>query len=151
VDPPATLSRGRPDGLAIRARGPWRVVVAGASMRPTLEPGDWLLVDPTIEHWPRRGTLVVVREPGSELLVVKRVAGGPGDTVRMPDGRRSLGPGLAWLASDASDDLTAAGGEGAAIDSRRYGPVPVDRLVGRAWFRYGPLGRRIGSLGRRGT
>ncbi len=34
---------------------------------------------------------------------------------------------------------------GTALDSRRYGPVPVSALVGRAWFRYGPL-RRVGLI-----
>ncbi len=43
----------------------------------------------------------------------------------------------AWLQGDATDEALAAGGHGAAIDSRRYGPVPVDALVARAWFRYG--------------
>ena len=49
----------------------------------------------------------------------------------------------AWLLSDADDRDLEAAGYGAAIDSRRYGPVPVSSLVGRVWFRYGPL-RRIG-------
>ena len=35
--------------------------------------------------------------------------------------------------------VTAAAGFGEPIDSRRYGPVPLDGLVGRVWFRYGPL------------
>ena len=39
------------------------------------------------------------------------------------------------------------GRSGDPIDSRRYGPVPVELLVGRAWFRYAPL-RRIGPLRR---
>ena len=45
--------------------------------------------------------------------------------------------------SDADDRALEAAGYGAAIDSRRYGPVPVSALLGRAWFRYGPL-HRIG-------
>ena len=31
-----------------------------------------------------------------------------------------------------------AAGLGEPVDSRRYGPVPVELLVGRAWFRYAP-------------
>ncbi len=45
----------------------------------------------------------------------------------------------AWLLSDATAEEAAAAGFGEPIDSRRYGPVPVELLVGRAWFRYGPL------------
>jgi len=41
--------------------------------------------------------------------------------------------------------VTEAAGFGEPIDSRRYGPVPLDLLVGRAWFRYAPL-RRLGLI-----
>ena len=114
-------------------RGPWRVEVAGESMVPTLRPGDWLLVDPTAARWPRRGAFVVVREPGSDLIVVKRLAGRPGDRVARGDGPPMvLGAAEAWLASDAP---------GSAVDSRHYGPVDVDRLLGRVALRYGARGR----------
>jgi hypothetical protein len=135
--------------------GPWRVAVAEGSMLPTIQPGDWLLVDPTVRRWPRPGSLVVIREPGSELLALKRVAGRGGTVisgVRVEDeagGEREvtirLLPGQAWLLSDADPALSAAAGFGTPIDSRRYGPVQVDRLVARAWFRYWPP-RRIGLL-----
>jgi signal peptidase I len=117
------------------------VLVAEGSMRPTLEPGDWLLVDPTTRAWPRRGAIVVVREPASETLVIKRVAARPGDTIRTPDGPHHLGPTEAWLLGDARSD---------SVDSRSYGPVGVDRLIGRAWLRYGPPGRPLGPIGRTG-
>ncbi len=115
----------------VRLRGPWRVAVDEASMRPAIEPGDWLLVDPTVRRWPRRGSIVVVREPGSDLLVIKRVAGRPADVVRTEFGPLRLAPDEAWLEGDAP----------ASHDSRHYGPVAVDRLVARAWLRYAPLGR----------
>lgn len=100
-------------------------------MVPAIEPGDWLLVDPTVRDWPRRGAIVVFREPGSDLLVIKRVVGRPHDVVATKLGSLHLSAGEAWLVGDAPD----------SHDSRHYGPVPVDRLVGRAWFRYGPLSR----------
>jgi len=131
---------------AIRS-GPWRVAVVEASMRPAIEPGDWLLSDPTVRRWPRRGTVVVFREPGSEILAIKRVAARPGEVVADvpvtdPDSGEErrvtirLSPDEAWLVGDALD---------ASVDSRRYGPVALDRLVARAWFRYAPV-RRIGRL-----
>ncbi|MEA2548114.1 MAG: signal peptidase [Chloroflexota bacterium] len=118
-------------------------------MAPTVRPGDWLLVDPTIARWPRRGSIVVFREPDSGLLAIKRVAAGPGGRVDLDEGHLVLGDDEAWLLSDASDADLLAAGSGEPIDSRRYGPVPVDALVGRAWFRYGPV-RRIGPIGRIG-
>jgi len=117
----------------------WRVLVAEGSMRPALEPGDWLFVDTTTGRWPRRGTIVVVRQPASGMLVVKRVAARPGDGLQTAAGIRRLGPTEAWLLGDSPE---------VSVDSRTYGPVTVDHLVGRAWLRYGPLGRPVGPIGR---
>jgi signal peptidase I len=119
-------------------RGPWRVLVTEDSMRPALEPGDWLLVDPTIRVWPRRGSVVVVREPGTDLLAIKRIAARPGDVIRTRDGPIRLSRTQAWLLGDD---------RARSVDSRRYGPVELDRLVARAWYRYGPRGR-MGRLER---
>jgi signal peptidase I len=114
-------------------------------MEPAIQPGDWLLVDPTIRTWPRRGSVVVFREPDTDVLAIKRIAVGPGDPVALDEGHLVLGPDEAWLLSDASLARLAVEGAGAPIDSRRYGPVPVELLVGRVWFRYGPP-QRIGRL-----
>ena len=118
-------------------------------MRPAIEPGDWLLVDPTTRSWPRRGSVVVFREPDSDELAIKRVAARPGDRVPYADGYLILRDDEAWLLSDAPDAELMAAGLGEPVDSRRYGPVPLDLLIGRAWFRYAPL-RRLGPIDRPG-
>jgi signal peptidase I len=123
--------------LVIR-RGPWRVAVAEESMVPALATGDWLLLDPTPTRWPRRGSVVVVREPDSGILAIKRIAAGPGDRVRTGSGTLLLAGDEAWLLGDNRDR---------SVDSRSYGPVPLETLVGRAWFRYAPAGR-IGLIAR---
>lgn len=132
--------------VAARARGPWRIAVTDPSMRPAVEPGDWLLVDPLTVRWPRRGAIVLFHEPDDGTLAIKRVAARPGDWVPFADGWLRMGDDEAWLVGDASDEDVAAAGAGVPVDSRRYGPVPVRLLVGRAWFRYGPPGRPIGVL-----
>jgi signal peptidase I len=110
-------------------------------MLPAIEPGDWLLVDPTTRRWPRRGTVVLFREPVTAELAVKRVTARPGDRVAYLGGYLVLGPDEAWLTSDASPAVAAVAGYGSPIDSTTFGPVPLELLVGRVWFRYGPLGR----------
>ncbi len=123
-------------------------------MAPALLPGDWLLLDPTGRRWPRAGSIVVVREPDTGIVAIKRVAargrrGRAGAArVRAPrgaGGRAASAPvGLgrplesreAWLLGDSRDG---------SIDSRTYGPLDADAFLARAWFRYGPL-RRIGRL-----
>jgi signal peptidase I len=112
-------------------------------MEPAIREGDWLLVDPTSTRWPRRGTIVAFHEPDSGALSIKRVAGRPGDRIPFRDGYLELADDEAWLIADADPATTADAGLGDPIDSRSYGPVPVALLVGRVWFRYGPL-RRIG-------
>jgi signal peptidase I len=144
VDPPrsgAGRFGARPTrpGIAPPWEALWRVAVAEESMAPALFHGDWLLLDPTVRRWPRRGSVVVFREPGTALLAVKRVAGGPRDRIRIAAGMLHLGPGQAWLLGDNAV---------ASIDSRRYGPVEVESLVARAWFRYAPAGR-VGPIPRR--
>ena len=114
-------------------------------MLPTIEPGDWLVLNPRVSAWPRPGAVVVLREPMTDALAVKRVAAGPGEQVRFAEGYLTLAEDEAWLLSDASEALAVAAGFGPPIDSRRFGPVSLDRLVGRVLFRYGPL-RRFGRI-----
>jgi hypothetical protein len=114
-------------------------------MAPVAAPGDWLLVDPTVRTWPPTGSLVVIEEPDTAVLSLKRVAAGPGARVPFENGYLVLAEDEAWLLADASSAATEAAGFGEPRDSRRYGPVPLDLLVARAFFRYGP-GRRLGRL-----
>jgi nickel-type superoxide dismutase maturation protease len=95
-----------------------RVVVAGDSMLPALRPGDCLLVfrRARIEV----GDVVVARRPHVEaLLLVKRA-------VRREDGGW-------WLLSDNE----AVGRD----DSRAFGVLPDEYVVGKVLFRYYPFRR----------
>jgi Signal peptidase, peptidase S26 len=133
-----SLTRALGHSLTRALHGTWRVAVEEDSMAPALASGDWLLIDPTCDRWPRRGSIVVFREPDTGILAIKRVAARTGDRVRIKAGILHLGPDEAWLLGDSAS---------VSLDSRRYGPVALKSLVGRAWFRYGPTGR-IGRLGR---
>ena len=130
---------------ADRLAGPWRIAVIEGSMLPAVESGDWLLVDPTVAAWPRRGTTVVFREPGTGELAIKRVAARPGDWVPFADGWLQLADDEAWLIGDATDEAVQEAGYPPPVDSRRYGPVSLDALVARAWFRYWPP-HRVGRI-----
>jgi signal peptidase I len=109
------------------------VVVEDESMLPALHPGDRLLVDPTYYRGrrPSRGETVVLRDPeGSGRLLVKRVGATEGESD--PFG-----------AAVPSRTVYVVGDDPArSRDSRSFGPVPLDGLVGRVWFRYAPANRR---------
>lgn len=105
-----------------------RYAVAGDSMRPALQPGDYVLVSPVAfaGGGPALGDIVVARDPQREgMALVKRVAAvwGPGEYVVL------------------GDNATAS------RDSRAFGPVAREQIVGRAWLRYWPP-RRFGLLRR---
>jgi nickel-type superoxide dismutase maturation protease len=96
-------------------------------MSPTLEPGDWLLVDPDayLEAPPQPGDLVLVPDPrAASRLLVKRVSETDHDGTML------------FVAGDAPT---------ASTDSRSFGHVEADRVEGRPWFRYWPP-RRWGSI-----
>ena len=107
------------------ARRLTRVSVRGESMRPTLDPGDGLLaVRGVAVH---SGDLAVVRDPRHpENTIVKRVSS---------------------VLVDGS--LVVVGDNAAAsTDSRQFGPVPADHVVGRVVYRYLPANRAGAMLSR---
>ena len=112
-------------GVAIGAQlflvTPW--AVAGRSMRPTLEPGDHLLVDRwTLTHRaPRIGELVLLLGPDGRPMC-KRVARPP----------RGAAAGRIWVLGDNPADSS---------DSREFGAVQRERLLGRVAWRYWPPAR----------
>ncbi len=95
-----------------------RVTIAGASMSPTFEPGDRVLL---VRGFPvRAGHLVGVLDPRDhDRLMLKRVV-------------------------DITDDGVVVGGDNpdASTDSRHFGPVPRGLIRGRAVYRYAPPERR---------
>lgn len=100
---------------AVGLRRILRLEVQGESMSPTLQPGDRVLVVRTGRLRP--GVVAAVRDPRDpERVVVKRVAGGSAAV-----GWRVLGDNQAR-----------------STDSRAFGPVGSDLVVGRVVYRYHP-------------
>ena len=137
------------------------VAVPTGSMSPTLRAGDHVLVNKLAYRFgePRRRDLVVLRSASGELLL-KRVVGVGGDSVGVEDGvlhvngravrepfvdRRLVdsvyfGPvrvpgGAVFVMGDRRSN---------SVDSRTFGPVPRDRVVGRVDLRIWPPGRAGG-------
>ena len=105
-------------------------------------------------HPPVRGEVVVFRSPrDQDRDFVKRVIGLPGETVEIVNGTVYVnGLELVEPYLDRKDNTTMAPVEveqgtvfvlgdnrGASNDSRSWGPVPTENLIGRAWMRFWPL------------
>jgi signal peptidase I len=130
--------------------------VYGQSMQPNLHTNERLVVEKLSYrfHGPRRGDVVVLHDPGgSSELLIKRVVGLPGERVTIADGRVFIdGVALAEPYLDQETQSQARSwlvpplqvfvmGDNRQVsrDSRTFGPVPRDQIVGRALFRYWPL------------
>ena len=125
-------------------------------MSPTLEDGQYVLLMPPFLHRSRlrRGDIVVLRQlvPPWDWII-KRVVGMPDESIRLDGGRLysddllliptyiPAGPdgrvnGNWW---NGPDEYFVLGDNPAhSTDSRAFGPVPVERILGRAWLRCWP-------------
>lgn len=89
-------------------------------MVPLLRPGDEVLVDPRAysQEPPRPGDIVVARHPTQvDLKIIKRVIDVTGD-------------GRFYLQGDNPDPTESS-------DSRSFGPVSLDHILGRVTSRFG--------------
>ena len=130
--------------------------VQGQSMEPNLHTAQRLVVEKITYrfHGPRRGDIVVIDLPeaGSDLLI-KRVIGLPGETISSKDGQvfvngepleepYVLNPGGRDIAEQIIPPLhvfVMGDNRRFSNDSRNFGPVPIDQVIGHAWFSYWPL------------
>ena len=85
-------------------------------MSPAVLPGDGVCVNRDA-YWfvpPKAGDLVVLRDPRKpERLLIKRIDEAHGNSFEV-----------------AGDNVDAS------TDSRTFGPVPADLILGKVWFRY---------------
>jgi signal peptidase I len=112
------------------------VTVRGDSMNPTLRSGDRVLV---LRRWvdrrPRRADVVIARPPlpGGAQLWIKRVRAVTGDRAVGLDPRTRLDK--EFVLSDREVFLVGDH-EAGSFDSRQYGAVSIDDIIGRVVHRF---------------
>ena len=131
------------------------VIVDGHSMADMLEPNDRVLVIKVLRA--KRLYVVVLEDPAAGDTVIKRLIGMPGDTVSMTpytvrEGKQVLALGSQLYIDGAPQDeayatslvpvsmppiqmgddeyFVAGDNRDASIDSRRYGPVDGEQMIG---------------------
>lgn len=142
-------------------------VVKGASMEPNFYNDEYLIIDEISYRFNdvKRGEIVVFIPPNNRSqFYIKRVVGLPGEEVEIVDGsimiyndefpeglvleesyvdeythgrtRVLLGADEVYLVGDNRDH---------SLDSRSFGPVHINNIVGRAWLRGLPIDK-IGTI-----
>lgn len=137
-----------------------RSSIDGPSMEPTLFTGQNLLISRLDYLFGeiKRGDIAVFDPPNAkEEMLIKRVIGIPGDTVEMRDQEVYLNgekldepyfvntpctpidcPNNSWTLGP-NEYFFMGDNRNRSNDSRAFGPITRDRIVGRAVFRYWPL------------
>jgi signal peptidase I len=132
-----------------------RVRVENVSMQPTLNPGEFLLVNRVAYKFgqPAIGDIIVFHAPGDNGMdYIKRVIGLPGDQVRISDGIVYVNnqPLYETYIAEAprytgtwdvppNEYFVLGDNRNNSSDSHMWGFVPHDDIVGRALLIYWPL------------
>lgn len=138
-------------------------IVSGASMAPTFATGEYLIVDELSYRFaePTRGDVIIFRFPhDTSKFFIKRIIGMPGETIRVnrggvtvvndahPNGLELAEPYVTQRMQQQEpiaitlgpDEYFVMGDNRAASsDSRRWGPLNEDFIVGRAFVRLYPF------------
>ncbi len=136
--------------------------VDGQSMVPTFQNGEYILTDKVSYrlHAPSRGDVIVFHSPQDEKVdFIKRIIGVPGDSVMVKGGYTYLNgnkldeqyindPGAVTQGKFLREGVAVEVPTGEYIvmgdnrlhssDSREWGLVTAQEIVGRAFFRYWP-------------
>jgi signal peptidase I len=131
-----------------------RIRVDGASMEPTLQSGEFVIVNKLAYLFgePTTGDVIVFhfpRDPDQEYI--KRIIGQPGDRVEIKNGEVYVNDQALdedyIAASPVYEDILEVPGDSLFVlgdnrnnssDSHNWGPVPLDYVIGKATFVYWP-------------
>lgn len=147
-----------------------RSIVDGRSMEPNFVNGQRLVIS-RVHYWlgdPERGDIIVFNSPKprseNESALVKRLIGLPGDTIEFIDQQLYINGQLVnepYISEPCSkyrceDEVWHLGSDeyfmmgdnrNVSNDSRAFGPVPQENVVGEVLLRYWPL-EQIGIVQR---
>ncbi len=136
--------------------------VEGASMFPTFQNSDYLIIDELTYHFraPMRGEVIVFRPPQNpQDFYIKRIIGLPGETVEIKDGKVIIynsdhpegfvlkenylldnkTPGAKKITLGQDEYFVLGDNRVASYDSRSWGPLKKDEIIGLVRLRLYPF------------
>lgn len=135
--------------------------IHGKSMFPNFDDGEFLLTDKISYRFnkPARGDVIVFKSPDGKDEYIKRIIGIPSETIKVQDGKVYIN-GKEIVESYLSEDQYTNAGRFAengkefkipedsyfvmgdnrdhSLDSRAFGFIEREKIVGKAWFVYWP-------------
>jgi signal peptidase I len=139
-------------GYSVKAFANWwldfvtsrRIRVGGDSMLPTYEPGDKAIVSPREykQGSPDRFDVVILKAINGRSAEIKRIVGLPGEKVMLKNKQLLIDGEEVEQPIDASDSgthgwilqqgeyIVLGDNRRASTDSREYGPVRFDQIIG---------------------
>lgn len=133
--------------------------VKGASMEPTFHDHEYLVIDEISYRFkePVRGDVVVFKYPRDpKQFFIKRIVGLPGETVQITgnavyiNGEKLDEPYLDPNTETKTDDVKTLQADeyyvlgdnrSFSLDSRTFGPLPNEYIVGKTWIRGWPFNK----------
>jgi signal peptidase I len=129
--------------------------IEGRSMEPTLHSGQYLLVNKMAYRWlgdPGRGDIIVFEAWNQDKDFIKRIVGTPGDEIEVRDGCVYVNDTCleeSYLEQPTTDAVgpvelgpdqfyVLGDNRGNSSDSRNYGPLGRESIIGKAWLTYWP-------------
>ncbi len=133
-----------------------RIRVESISMKPNLVAGDFVLVNKLAYLFgqPSRGDIIVFKYPPDpdQIPYIKRIIGLPGDQVHIANGKVYVNGDLLIepyldVSTNRGGDWSVPGGSlfvmgdnrNNSSDSRSWGMVPLENIIGKAEFIYWPV------------
>ncbi len=135
--------------------------VSGSSMFPNFKNGDYIITDKVSYRIgdPKRGDIVVFKNPRDETQdFIKRILAVPGDRIKVQSGKIHLNgteltepylnnivtnPGAflregSEFTVEPGHYMTIGDNRPASSDSREWGQITREEIIGRVFFRYWP-------------
>lgn len=145
-------------------------IVSGASMEPSFENGDYLIIDELSYKFkePKRDEVVVIRLKNSPVFYIKRIIGLPGENIEIKNGAVYIADGKneqklkldeAFLKEEETypesffelkydEYLVLGDNRTKSLDGRQFGPITKNNIIGKVFVRLWPV-NSIGFAGQK--